>query len=195
MVFDESVTSERGLHQAVIDNGYQVLTREFAHDHKARPQRELQDARRRAYLASAAGRSGHGARDVRDPAAVGLYGRNVSVWIQAILSSAVILGLGWEFHVGMLRQARNVSANMDTLISLGTLAALFYSLWAMAAGEAHLYFETGAVIAALILLGSYFEARSRGQASEAIEKLIDLGAKSARLVSRRRMRSIFRSSR
>ena len=103
-----------------------------------------------------------------------------------MLSAAVILGLGWEFHVGMLRQARNVSANMDTLISLGTLAALFYSLWAMAAGEAHLYFETGAVIAALILLGRYFEARSRGQASAAIEKLIDLGAKSARRRFRRR---------
>lgn len=43
--------------------------------------------------------------------------------------------------------------------------------------------ETGAVIAALILLGRYFEARSRGQASEAIEKLIDLGAKSAHLIA------------
>ncbi len=49
----------------------------------------------------------------------------------------------------------------------------------MAAGEHHLYFETGAVIAALILLGRYFEARSRGQASEAIERLVELGAKTA----------------
>ena len=89
-----------------------------------------------------------------------------------VVLGAVILGLGWEFHIGMVRQARNASANMDTLISLGTLAAFFYSLWGMAAGEAHLYFETGAVIAALILLGRYFEARSRGQASAAIEKPI-----------------------
>jgi P-type E1-E2 ATPase len=71
---------------------------------------------------------------------------------------------------------------MDTLISLGTLAALFYSLWAMFAGEHHLYFETGAVIAALILLGRYFEARSRGQAGAAIEKLVELGAKTAHFV-------------
>ena len=70
---------------------------------------------------------------------------------------------------------------MDTLISLGTLSALLYSLWALSAGGQHLYFETGAVIAALILLGRYFEARSRGQASAAIEKLMDLGAKSARI--------------
>ena len=49
----------------------------------------------------------------------------------------------------------------------------------MFAGGTHLYFETGAVIAALILLGRYFEAKSRGQASEAIEKLMELGAKTA----------------
>jgi Cu+-exporting ATPase len=82
----------------------------------------------------------------------------------------------------MVRQARNFAANMDTLISLGTLTALIYSAWVMATGRHHLYFETGAVIAALILLGRYFEARSRGQASEAIEKLIDLGAKVAHVI-------------
>ena len=110
---------------------------------------------------------------------VSFLGHNLSVWIEAALSAVVILVFGWQFHIGLLRQARNFAANMDTLISLGTLAALFYSLWAMAAGEHHLYFETGAVIAALILLGRYFEARSRGQASEAIEKLFELGAKTA----------------
>jgi len=82
----------------------------------------------------------------------------------------------------MLMQARNGAANMDTLISLGTLAALLYSLWGMWIGDPHLYFETGAVIAALILLGRYFEARSRGQAGEAIEKLMELGAKTARVI-------------
>src|SRR5690242_3728992 len=50
------------------------------------------------------------------------------------------------------------------------------------AEQPHLYFETGVVIAALILLGRYFEARSRGQAGEAIAKLMELGAKTARLV-------------
>ena len=58
-------------------------------------------------------------------------GRNLSVWLQAILSSIVILGLGLEFHLGMVRRRAIVAANMDTLISLGTLAALLYSLWAM----------------------------------------------------------------
>src|SRR5947208_9408899 len=82
----------------------------------------------------------------------------------------------------MRLQARQFAANMDTLISLGTLASLFYSLWGMLVGSHHLYFETGSVIAALILLGRYFEARSRGQAGEAIAKLMELGAKTARLI-------------
>jgi P-type Cu+ transporter len=111
-----------------------------------------------------------------------LADRNLSIWLQAVLSTVVVLGLGWDFHRGMVRQTANLAANMDTLISIGTLAALFYSLWAVIAGDQHLYFETGAVITALILLGRYFEARSRGQAGEAIEKLMELGAKTARVI-------------
>src|SRR5262249_53018294 len=109
-------------------------------------------------------------------------GRNAGVWVQAVLATIVILGLGADFHRGLVAQTRNLSANMDTLISLGTLAALGYSLWGMLSGAMHLYFETGVVIAALILLGRYFEARSRGQAGEAIAKLMELGAKTARVV-------------
>ena len=96
--------------------------------------------------------------------------RNLGLWLQALLSSIVILGLGFEFHQGMARLALRGTANMDTLISLGTLSALAFSLWGLAVGDQHLYFETGAVIAAFILLGRYFEARSRGHASAAIEK-------------------------
>ncbi len=182
VVFDESVVSERTLHDAVIENGYQVLTSEFADQHKEQARRELQFARRRAFLALlfAVPVAALAMLDIVLPWA--LLGRNASVWIEAILSAIVILVLGREFHTGMLRQARNKAANMDTLISLGTLAALFYSVWIMIAGGHHLYFETGAVIASLILLGKYFEARSRGQASEAIGKLIELGAKTAHLI-------------
>jgi Cu+-exporting ATPase len=179
--YDDSVVSIGALHDVVVENGYQVLKPELAEDHKERARRELRSAKQRAFLALL----------LASPAAVlamfnvalpwTLFGHNISVWIQAALSTVVILALGWQFHVGMLRQARSLSANMDTLISLGTLAALFFSVWAMVAGEHHLYFETGAVIAALILLGRYFESRSRGQASEAIEKLVELGAKTAHL--------------
>ena len=182
VVFDDAVTSELKLHEVVVENGYQVLTPEFADDHKLRVQRELHSARRRAFLAlaGAAPVAALGMLDIELPWA--FLGLNASIWIEAVLSAVVILILGSEFHVGMLRQARNMAANMDTLISIGTLAALFYSVWIMIAGGHHFYFETGAVIASLILLGRYFEARSRGQASEAIEKLIELGAKTARVI-------------
>lgn len=182
VVFDDKLTSEHALHAAVTGNGYQVVASADAHDHKAMAAHELSDARQRAILALLFGAPVMALAmfDVQLP--WDLYGHNLSVWIQAVLSGAVILGLGFPFHAGMVRQARNGAANMDTLISLGTLAAFFFSIWAMTAGEAHLYFETGAVIAALILLGRYFEARSRGQASAAIEKLLDLGAKDATLI-------------
>jgi len=180
--FDESAVSERALYDAVIASGYQVLTAEFAGEHKDQVQRELRLARQRAFLALlfAAPVVVLAMFEIDLPGT--LAGHNLSVWVQAALSAVVVLGLGWEFHAGMVRQARNGAANMDTLISLGTLTALFYSAWAVRAGAQHLYFESGAVIAALILLGRYFEARSRGQASEAIEKLIELGAKTAHFI-------------
>jgi Cu+-exporting ATPase len=177
--YDEAVVSVGVLHDVVVENGYQVLKLESAQDHKERARRELQSARQRAFLALllAAPVAVLAMLDIELPWM--LFGHNVSVWLQAVLSTTVILILGWQFHAGMLQQARTLSANMDTLISLGTLAALLFSIWAMLVGAHQLYFETGAVIAALILLGRYFEARSRGQASDAIEKLLELGAKTA----------------
>jgi Cu+-exporting ATPase len=180
--FDPSRVSERTLHEAVASNGFQVLSNEFAKDNRARAALELQRARFRAFtaLALAAPVMLFAMLEIALP--WDSAGRNVGLWLQAILSSVVILVLGWEFHQGMGRLALRGAANMDTLISLGTLSALAYSFWALWAGDQHLYFETGAVIAALILLGRYFEARSRGQASAAIEKLMDLGAKTARIL-------------
>jgi len=180
--FDEKLVTEKTLYEAIIKNGYKVLTEEFTQQHKEMVKKELQTAKQKAIWAIILS---------VPPVILAMFaidlpfrvaGYNLSVWMQAALSILVVIGLGWEFHIGMLRQARLKSANMDTLISLGTLAAIFYSIWAMAVHEMHLYFETGAVIAALILLGRYFEAKSRGQASEAIEKLLQLGAKTARLI-------------
>jgi Cu+-exporting ATPase len=179
--FDETAVSESALHQAIVENGYEVLAGESG-DHRQRAREEVRAAKQRAVLAIvlAAPVTLLAMSDIALP---GSYlGRNASVWLEAIFSSVIILGLGLDFHRGMLLQARSFAANMDTLISLGTLAALIYSLWGMIVGGQELYFETGAVIAALILLGRYFEARSRGQAGEAIEKLMELGAKTARVI-------------
>jgi Cu+-exporting ATPase len=182
IAFDEEAVTEAALRAAVIDNGYEVLPEDEAADPGRLTRKEVQTAKRRAFWAIALGAPVMilAMADIQLPWSY--LGRNLSVWLQAILSSAVILGLGFDFHRGMVAQARNLAANMDTLISLGTLAALLYSLWGMWIGSHHLYFETGAVIAALILLGRYFEARSRGQAGEAVAKLMELGARTARVI-------------
>ena len=178
--FDEKVAQEHHIHDAVTKGGYTIV--EGDHEHAAMTEQEVSAAKRKAIIALV----------LAAPAVVlGMFsielpwdflGYNLSVWISAVLSTIVILVIGFEFHKGMLMQLRHFAANMDTLISLGTLAALAYSYWALAVGIEEVYFETGAVIAALILLGRYFEARSRGQASEAIQKLLELGAKTARVI-------------
>ena len=180
--FEESKISENEFYDAVIKNGYKVLAESNFESQKEEAKKELAGAKKKAFAAIVL------SIPVLILAMLGINlpstiaGYNLGVWIQAIVSAFVILVLGWEFHVGMIKRLRAFSANMDTLISIGTLAALFFSIWSMFSHQEHFYFETGAVITALILLGRYFEARSRGQASEAIEKLLQLGAKTARVV-------------
>ncbi len=180
--YDESRATEQMLYDAVIKNGYKVLTEENKKEHEHMAHGEIASSRFKAFTALIL------AAPVLILAMGGielpleLFWQNTSTWIQVVLGTIVILVLGWEFHIGMVRQALMRAATMDTLISLGTLAALLYSFWALAVGEKELYFETGAIITALILLGRYFEVKSRGQASAAIEKLLELGAKNARVI-------------
>ncbi len=180
--FEESKISENEIYDAVIKNGYKVLAESNFEFQKEETKKELARAKIKAFVAIALSIPVLilAMLGIKLPLIIVEY--NLSIWLQAIVSAFVILVLGWEFHIGMIKRLRNFSANMDTLISIGTLAALFFSIWAMISKETNLYFETGAVIAALILLGRYFEARSRGQASEAIEKLLQLGAKTARVI-------------
>ena len=99
---------------------------------------------------------------------------------QAMLTTAVVFGFGWQFHKATWKQVTSLSPAMDTLVSVGTITAWAYSLWAMF-NDAAVFFDTAAMITTLILLGRYFEARAKGQASNAITKLLELGAKQARV--------------
>ncbi len=104
-------------------------------------------------------------------------------WVALALATPVVLWSGWQFHRSAALNARHLTATMDTLISIGTLAAWAWSTVALAAFEdAHTYFEVGAVITTLILLGRFLEARARRRSSEAIRALLELGAKEARLL-------------
>ena len=104
-------------------------------------------------------------------------------WAAFALSTPVVFYSGIGFHRAALRNARHRAATMDTLISIGTVAAWAWSTVVLlgSLGE-HTYFEVAAVITALILLGRYLEARAKGRSSEAIRKLLELGAKEARVL-------------
>ncbi len=101
--------------------------------------------------------------------------------LQAVLTTAVVFGFGWQFHKAAWKQVTSMSPAMDTLVSVGTITAWSYSLFAMFEGSA-VFFDTAAMITTLILLGRFFEARAKGRASRAITKLLELGAKQARVV-------------
>ncbi len=102
-----------------------------------------------------------------------------------VLTTPVWAVVGWEFHRGALKTLRHRSANMDTLISLGSTAAYLMSVVATFFPQivgAVTFYDTAALIVTLIFLGKYLEARAKGQTSEAIKKLIGLQARTAHVV-------------
>ncbi|HEV2059682.1 MAG TPA: cation transporter, partial [Solirubrobacteraceae bacterium] len=92
-------------------------------------------------------------------------------WASFALTIPVQFWAGWPILYSGAQRARHLSANMDTLIAMGTLAAFLYSAYELVAGG-HLYFETAALLMAFILLGRYFEARAKSRASSAIRSLL-----------------------
>jgi Cu+-exporting ATPase len=102
--------------------------------------------------------------------------------LQAVLVTPVVFWSGAQYHQRAWKQARVGSANMDTLISLGSLAAYFYSVVALPLDGA-VFFETAGMIITLITLGKVFEARAKGRASSAVHRLLELGASEATLLT------------
>ena len=109
-------------------------------------------------------------------------------WLLWALATPVQFWVGFEFHAGFLRDLRHRTASMSTLVSIGTNAAYFFSLavtlWPhvfMPAGGMT-YYETGAVVITLVVLGRWLEARARGRTSEAIRRLVRLAPRTARIV-------------
>ena len=105
-----------------------------------------------------------------------------------VLTAGVLVYSGGHFFTGAWKSARNHSANMDTLIALGTGTAWLFSMvivawpeWVPASAQ-HAYFEAAAIIIALINFGAALEMRARGKTSEAIKRLIGLQPKTARVI-------------
>ncbi|MCX6551932.1 MAG: copper-translocating P-type ATPase [Acidobacteria bacterium] len=117
-------------------------------------------------------------------------------WLQLALATPVIFYSGWSFYRGAWKSMRHLTADMNTLVAVGTGAAFLYSLAAtvapglvstnphVTAGHmaAPVYFETAVVIIVLVIVGKLLEARARGRSSEAIKRLIGLQPRTAHIV-------------
>ncbi|QFU84393.1 heavy metal translocating P-type ATPase [Natronorubrum aibiense] len=105
-------------------------------------------------------------------------------WVEFLLATPVQAVLGWPFYKNSYNAlVNNRRANMDVLIALGSSTAYFYSVAVLAgliAGS--LYFDTAALILVFITLGNYLEARSKGQAGDALRKLLEMEAETATVV-------------
>lgn len=104
-----------------------------------------------------------------------------------ILTTPVQFWVGWQFYAGLKLLIEYRTADMNTLIAIGTSAAYFYSAAvaifpALFEKDAGIYFDTSAIIIVLILLGKYLEILMKGRASEAIKKLIGLQPKTAKII-------------
>ena len=106
-------------------------------------------------------------------------------WLLLALTAPVWGYVGWDFHRTSIRVLRHFGANMDVLVTLGSTAAFLMSvvatIWPHVVGGVTFY-DTTALIITLIYLGKYLEARAKGQASEAIQRLAGLRAKVAHVV-------------
>jgi P-type Cu+ transporter len=106
-------------------------------------------------------------------------------WFQLPLATVVQFGAGFVFYRDAFLNLRSRSANMSVLVALGTSAAYFYSLYLVLSGFEFgingLYFETSAILITLVLFGKYLEARAKGRTSEAIQKLVRLRPRTARV--------------
>ena len=123
-------------------------------------------------------------------------------WVVAALTLPVVLWCAWPIHRAALVNTRHGAGTMDTLVSMGVLAATLWSLWALVfggagmigmrmhmsltpvlgAGHHEIYFESAAVVTTLILVGRWAEARAIHRSAEALRALLELGAKEATLL-------------
>lgn len=123
-------------------------------------------------------------------------------WLSLALAGPVIVWAAWPFHKAAWTNLRHGAATMDTLISMGTIAALLWSLYALflgtagipgmthpfeltvapSDGAANIYLEVGAGVTTFILAGRYFEKRSKRQAGAALRALLELGAKDVAVI-------------
>ncbi len=193
VVFDSAALSEKEIFQVISDAGYKPIKEEGRGEEildKEKIEREKQVKILKTKLAVGGALSVIiflGSFPKLFPFIPELLANN---WALLALTTPVQFWVGWQFYSGLKLLFKYRTADMNTLIAIGTLSAYFYSVAATAFPkffiqggiEPTIYFDTSAIIIVLILLGKYFETLMKGRASEAIKKLIGLQPKTARII-------------
>ncbi|MFA6048834.1 MAG: heavy metal translocating P-type ATPase [Candidatus Micrarchaeia archaeon] len=170
--FDEKQAGEKQILETVKSLGYGAAVGADYEREKAMREAEISHLKRLTILSAA----------FSIPAvALGMFLMEFPyrLWLLFLLSTPVQFYIGRGFYQGAYAALRNGTASMDTLIAVGTSAAYFYSLAALAGLVMEQYFEVSASLITLVLLGKYLEAAAKGRASSAIRKLLDLSPKKA----------------
>ena len=179
--YDADILGEEDVKKIIISNGYQIESDHIEESKISNTKHQIQNTKKAFLLSAVLSLPLVLEMFFKIRAGKDFLGINLAVWSHLILATVVVFWFGWRFHRMAYLQAKKLRANMDTLVSLGTLAAYFFSLWAIFSGREG-YLESAALIITLILLGKYFEAKSTGRAGEAMRKLMELGVKKARVI-------------
>jgi Cu+-exporting ATPase len=112
-----------------------------------------------------------------------------SEWVMAALATPVVVWAAWPFHRAAFQAARHGTTTMDTLVSLGVLAAYLWSLVSLFT-HGHVYFEVAVAVTTFLLAGRYAESRAKDRAGQAVTALLKMGAKEATVLREGREISI-----
>lgn len=189
--YDSGKVTDKELASAVSNVGYQVLINEELQSEdqeKVRKQKELSALKIKVILSLIFGGV------ILWGSFPGLMNTAPKIlqnfWLQLLLATPIQFWVGWEFYRGAISSLKHRTANMDTLVAIGTTVAYVYSAFVTVFPyivqkvgiEPFPYFDVVTIIIGLILLGRYFEARAKAGTSEAIKKLIGLQAKTAKVL-------------
>ena len=183
--YDSSVTKPENFQKAVVSIGYELIIPTENHSHEEHHDHHHEDHSLKYKLITAI---------ILAVPVMALsmiwHHAEYSGWIMFILSIPVVFWCGADFYVMAWKRAKHFTANMDTLIAMGTGAAFLFSAFNLFFPDVltakgfmpHLYFESAVVIIALILLGRFLEDKAKSKTNTAIEKLMSLQSKEAKVL-------------
>ncbi len=178
--FEDAKLSEKDIIEVIRSRGYDASVRKAASDPSEINKREAKRLRKKLIISLVFAVPVFILGMVLMFFGIDVPFKHFILWI---LATPIQFYVGWDFYKGTWSALKNKTANMDSLIALGTSAAYFYSIFLIFfRPEAGQYFETSAILITLVILGKYLEAVAKGKTSDAISKLISLNPQTAHII-------------